>query len=295
MGKDVAVKRGGGAVARPAFVDPGKGTDIGGVSFGGRALTYTDDMPTSFRVGAKAQTEMVLRKEATTSSALVLARDVIAPKSDRQVKKIEKASIASGMRQLEKPRRSLGRIIQRRVGWNATPTQIVVTTAERELTKRDDGRLSPSGEWLIEHRKTFTNTQGAALKRVGKVKSSAPAPGAPNPSPSAATAPPAAHTPAPSASAGAETFPEGDFALSLLPAQVRSSVIARIPVPLVFDGAVMLVSDGTTGEETHKEVNVIRMDDKSAVVVQAKLKPASDEWEVSQATYSLSAPEIEQV
>lgn len=291
MGKDVAVKRGGGTVARPAFVDPGKGTDIGGVSFGGRALTYTDDMPTSFRVGAKAQTEMVLSKESTASASLVLARDVVAPKSDRHLKKIEKASIASGMRQLEKPRRSLGRVIQRRVGWNATPTQIVVTTAERELTKRPDGRLAPSGEWLIEHRQTFTNTLGAALKRVGKVKSSAPAPGAPN----TATPPPAAHTPTPSASAGAETFPEGDFALSLLPAQVRSSVMARIPVPTVFDGAVMLVSDGTTGEETHKEVNVIRMDDKSAVVVQAKLKPDTDEWEVSQATYSLSAPEIEQV
>ena len=28
----------------------------------------------------------------------------------------------------------------------------------------------------------------------------------------------------------------------------------------------MLVSDGNTGEERHKEVNVIRMDDKRAVV-----------------------------
>ena len=72
-------------------------------------------------------------------------------------------------------------------------------------------------------------------------------------------------------------------------------MIARVPVPTVFDGAVMLVSDGTTGKEDHKEVNVIRMDDKRAVVVQAKLKPTSDEWEVSQAAYALSSPEIEQV
>lgn len=57
----------------------------------------------------------------------------------------------------------------------------------------------------------------------------------------------------------------------------------------------MLVSDSTTGEENHKEVNVIRMDDKRAVVIQAKLKPNTDEWEVSQATYTLSPPEIEQV
>ena len=288
MGKDVAINKGGGAVAKPAFVDPGKGTDIGGVSFGGRALTYEEDMPTKFRSGAKAQTDLVLRKQSKQSTTdLVLARDVVAPKSDRQIKKIEKASIASGTRQLEKPRRSMGRIVQRRVGWNATPTQIMVTTAERELTKRDDGKLSPSGEWLIEHRKTFTNTAGAAEKRVGKVKVSAPAPGAPDgtqiPSAPTATAP------------GEDSFPEGQFALSLLPAQVRSSAIARVPSPTVFDGAVMLVSDAKSGEETHKEVNVIRMNDRRAVVIQAKLKPNADEWEVSQATYSLSDPEIEQV
>lgn len=288
MGKDVAINKGGGAVAKPAFVDPGKGTDIGGVSFGGRALTYEEDMPTKFRSGAKAQTDLVLRKQSKQSTTdLVLARDVVAPKSDRQIKKIEKASIASGTRQLEKPRRSMGRIVQRRVGWNATPTQIMVTTAERELTKRDDGKLSPTGDWLIEHRKTFTNTTGAAEKRVGKVKVSAPAPDAPGgtqtPSAPTATAP------------GEDSFPEGQFALSLLPAQVRSSAIARVPIPTVFDGAVMLVSDAKSGEETHKEVNVIRMNDRRAVVIQAKLKPNADEWEVSQATYSLSDPEIEQV
>lgn len=288
MGKDVAINKGRGAVAKPAFVDPGKGTDIGGVSFGGRALTYEEDMPTKFRSGAKAQTDLVLRKQSKQSTTdLVLARDVVAPKSDRQIKKIEKASIASGTRQLEKPRRSMGRIVQRRVGWNATPTQIMVTTAERELTKRDDGKLSPTGDWLIEHRKTFTNTTGAAEKRVGKVKVSAPAPDAPGgtqtPSAPTVTAP------------GEDSFPEGQFALSLLPAQVRSSAIARVPIPTVFDGAVMLVSDAKSGEETHKEVNVIRMNDRRAVVIQAKLKPNADEWEVSQATYSLSDPEIEQV
>lgn len=288
MGKDVAINRGGGAVARPAFVDPGKGTDIGNLSFEGRALTYEEDMPTRFRSGAKAQTELVLRKESSKSgSDLVLARDVVAPKSDRQIKKIEKTSIASGTRQLEKPRRSMGRVVQRRVGWNATPTKIMVTTAERELTKRDDGRLAPSGDWLIEHRKTFSNASGAAEKRVGKVKTSAPAPGA-------SDTPQGSSVPSP-ASAGGDTFPEGQFALSLLPAQVRSSLIARVPTPTVFDGSVMLVSDSTTGEENHKEVNVIRMDDKRAVVIQAKLKPNTDEWEVSQATYTLSPPEIEQV
>lgn len=289
MGRDVAISKGGGTVARPAFVDPGKGTDIGSLSFEGRALTYEEDMPTKFRSGAKAQAELVLRKQSKqTSTDLVRPGDVVAPKSDRQIKKIKKASIASGTRQLKKPRRTMGRIVQRRIGWSATPTQIMVTTAERELIKRDDGRLSPSGEWLIEHRKTFANTAGPAEKRVGKVKASAPAPHAPSGTQ-------ASPTPAGATSGAGDTFPEGEFALSLLPAQVRSSVIARVPTPTVFDGAVMLVSDGESGEESHKEVNVIRMDDKRAVVIQAKLKPSTDEWEVSQATYALAAPEIEQV
>lgn len=293
MGKDVAVSRGPkGAVAKPAFIDPGKGTDIGQVSFGSRALTYDEDMPTKFRAGAKAQTELALRdntrdKPSQTGTDLLRAKDIIPPKSDRQVRKIEKTSIASGMRQLEKPRRSMGRIVQRRIGWNATPTKIMVTTAERELTRRDDGRLSPTGEWLIEHRKTFTNASGAAEKRTGKVKTSAPAPGAPQDSgatQTTTTQPP-----------GGDAFPEGQFALSLLPAQVRSSVLARVPVPTIFDGSVMMVSDSGTGEEQHKEVNVIRMDDKRAVVIQAKLKPNTDEWDVAQATYTLTEPEIEQV
>lgn len=289
MNKDVAVSRGRGAVAKPASVSPGRGTDMGDVSFEGRALTYEEDMPTKFRSGAKAQAELALREKASRSGTdLVRARDVITPpRPERQIRKIEKSSIASGVRQLEKPRRSMGRTVQRRIGWNATPTQVMVTTAERELTKRDDGRLAPSGDWLIEHRKTFSNASGAAEKRVGKVKGTAPAPGAP----SAAQPPPASSAPPD----GGDTYPEGQFALSLLPAQVRSSVIARVPAPTVFDGTVMLVSDGKTGEEAHKEVNVIRMDDKRAVVIQATLKPNADEWEVSQATYALSAPEIEQV
>ena len=174
MGKDIAISRGNGTVAKSSFVDPGKGTDIEELSFEGRALTYDEDIPTTFRPGAKAQRELALRKRANSpGTGLILARNVITPKSDRQIKKIEKASIASGVRQLEKPRRSMGRIVQRRIGWNATPTQIMVTTAERELAKREDGKFTPAGEWLIEHRQTFTNTAGAAEKRVGKVKESA--------------------------------------------------------------------------------------------------------------------------
>lgn len=293
MGKDVDLKHNTGAVTRPAPTNPGQGADINEVTFAGKALTYEADIPTQFRAGAKKQTQAHLQKAGNHpgNALAVQARHTIAPKPPRQIAKIEQASIASGVRQLDKPRRSLGRIVQRRVGWNATPTQIMVTTAERELAKRPDGRLAAAGDWLIEHRKTYTNTLGAALKRKGTIPATdqAPQPASAAPGNPTAFASPAA------AGAGDEAFPEGRFALSLLPAQVRSSVISRVRNPTLFDGAVVLVSDAATGEERHKEVNVIRMDDTKAVVVQATLKPDMGQWEVSQASYSLSAPEIEQV
>lgn len=287
MSKDIAVSAGKGAVARPANVDPGQGTDIGGLSFSGRALTYDEDMPTVFRPGAKNQALALREAQATPGAEVLLARDARSPMSERDLKKIAKATIASGVRQLDKPRRSMGRIVQRRIGWKATPTQIMVTTAERELTRRQDGKLTPAGEWMIEHRQTFTNKGGAAEKRVGKIAHTTE---------SAASQPTTATPGGPgTASAVRDTFPEGQFALSLLPAQVRSSVIARVPVPSVFDGSVMMISDAATGAESHKEVNVIRMDAARAVVVQARLTPRTGQWDVSQATYTLSDPDIEQV
>lgn len=72
-------------------------------------------------------------------------------------------------------------------------------------------------------------------------------------------------------------------------------MLARVPVPSVFDGSVMMLSDAATGAESHKEVNVIRMDATRAVVVQARLTPRTGQWDVSQATYTLSDPDIEQV
>lgn len=263
---------------------PGAGLTTADATFEKRGYTYDADMPTAFRKGAAQSTALSLRKQGTTSAALARFSDATPLKSDLELAKIAAQSIASGARQLEKPRRAAdGRIVQRRVGWRATPMLILIATAERELIKGADGRLRPAGEWLLEHRKTYRNTSGAAKKRTGLIPVREEAPIAMGPS-IPATPPPGADS--------ADAFSEGEFALSFLPPSVRSSVRARIPSPTVFDGTLLQYSTGDVLDRY--EVNLIRMDEAHAVVVQASRAPDATHWDVSQAAYTLHVPEIEQ-
>lgn len=284
-----------------ANVDPGRGVSMSQVSFKAKGYTYDQDIPKVFRKGAAEATALVLANKRKKEAGAVALYDknfaheqAISPRSDREMAKIEKQVHASGARQLDKPRKSMGRIVQRRVGWQATPTLIIITTAERELAKGADGKMRPSGEWLIESRKTYRNLDGAAQKRTGTVKDDS-TPTAPTVAAAVPQAAPAAQgTPNARPAAQQDSFPEGTFALGFLPAEVRRSVIARVPEPTVFDGTSLQFQDPNTGEPTRNEVNVIRMDEKVAVVVQAVRKPGEDAWSVSQASYALGAPEVEQ-
>lgn len=272
----------GGAAAQP---DPGQGQSISGASFDEKGYTYDNDIPTKFRQGAAESTAVAVRgKESKRSSELVPADQAVPLRSDAEMAKIAKQAIASGARQLDKPRKVAGRVVQRRVGWRATPALIVIATAERELTRSEDGKFRPSGEWLLEHRKTYQNADGAAKKRTGNV--------AVDEQPSSASSNEAGGV-APSAVRAKERFPEGDFTLSFLPPSVRSSVLARVPVPVVFDGTVLQFTQ-PDGSVDHQEINLIRMDEKTAVVVQASRKPEDKNWSVSQALYALTDPEVEQ-
>lgn len=290
---DPAARRGAmdtpGRVRSTADVDPGRGSHIGGATFTARAYTYDADIPTEFRQGASKSNALVPATPKKTGGALaVFSKSTsTSPKSHRELAKIAKQVIASGARQLEKPRRSGGRIVQRRIGWQATPALVVITTAERELIRGDDGKLRPQGQWLIEHRQTFRNEGGVAQKRTGAV------PMEPTPAAAAAAAP-AGGTGTAQAAQPAESFPEGETALSFLPSTVRASALARVPQPTAFDGTVIQYTNTQTGQVDRQEINVLRMDDKRAVVIQATRKPDATTWEVSQATYSLGEPEIEQ-
>lgn len=288
MSKDLAHsnRSGGTGLARGGAVqpDPGQGQSISDVSFDAKGYTYDDDIPTAFRQGAAESTAVAIRaKEPKSSSELVPAGQAVPMRSDSELAKIAKQAIASGARQLDKPRKVADRIVQRRVGWRATPALIVISTAERELARGEDGKLRPSGDWLLEHRKTYQNADGAAKKRTGRVSVNEKPPAASGGSNGSSASP----------AAPAERFSEGDFTLSFLPPSVRSSVLARVPIPTVFDGTVLQFADNS-GTVDRQEINLIRMDEKTAVVVQASRKPEGENWDVSQALYSLTEPEVEQ-
>lgn len=272
-------------------VEAGQATALSQLDFSGTALEYATDIPRKFRTGVKAATEVALRSGAETRSGgeLILASSarspIVAPKTEAVTERVEKAAIASGVRQLAKPRKSNGRVVQRRVGWQATPDRIVITTAERELRKTGAGKLAPAGEWLIEDRRTYVETGGRATKRTGTVPQDT------NPVPNGTDSGSGATSVEASV---AERFPEGAQALGTLPSAVRSSAIARVPAPRQFDGVIFQYSNASTGKPESLEVNVLRMDTERAVVIQATRPIKGTSWSVSQASYKLSAPEIEQ-
>lgn len=268
-------------------VNPGTATSLSQFTFEKKALIYARDMPRTFRTGARASTELALTSGTTAAGELIRASDapaIIAPRDDGATQRVEKAAIASGMRQLAKPRKSSGRIVQRRVGWQATPDRIVITTAERELAKADNGKYAPAGDWLIEERRTFPEESGKAAKRTGTVPMDHARDGESAPTGSEHQG---------TEAAVAQAFPEGAGFLGVLPAQVRSSAIARVPSPTQFDG-VLLQEPDEAGNPVRLEVSVLRMDTQRAVVIQASRGTHDSQWSVSQATYRLGSPEIEQ-
>lgn len=278
-------------LARPAGATSGLATSLSQLTFDKKALIYAQDMPRTFRKGVRESTELALhtKQQARSAGELILASDaptIIAPREDAATRRIEKAVIASGMRQLNKPRKAPGRVVQRRVGWQATPDLIVITVAERELAQTDAGKYAPVGQWLIEDRRTYPETSEKATKRTGTVPMDSEAP---NGSAGGAGTPPSSGPEA----AVAQTFPEGAASLGLLPAQVRSSAIARVTSPVQFDGVVLQEPDAE-GNPVSLEVNVLRMDTQRAVVIQATRGVNDSQWTVSQATYRLGQAEIEQ-
>lgn len=270
-----------------APVAAGRSSSLGDFEFTKRALTYGTDMPRVFRRGGRASTELTLRKDDRPGTSLVLASSaptVIAPRSDADTRRIENAAIASGVRQLAKLRRSGDRIVQRRIGWQATPDRIVLTTAERAMSKNPEGKYAPAGDWLIEDRRTFRIRQGKAEKRTGTVRTDDPTPaGGTTKTPEAVAAAEAQEA------AVSERFPEGAQSMGFLPSQVRRSMVARVPQPTQFDGVILQAVEPPHALTVH----VLRMDQQRAIVVQATQEPDGSAWKVTQAHYLLTDVEIE--
>jgi hypothetical protein len=290
-GKDLQIRDSSAGLARSVSPDVGAGSDLGAATFDRPGLLHDEHIPATFRTGASASSSLALAATGQQpSTELEPARQVRAPRPAAEVERIVQQTIASGVRQLAKPRRSNGRVVLRRIGWRATPDAVVITTAEQELQPRGEKRYAPSGPWQIEQRETYRNRSGKAEKRVGAVPVDDP--------PNAASSTGHEAPPGPGDGIQAEVanrFPEGAEALSFLPRAVRASVIGLIPTPTLFDGTVLEFSDTGSGQLSHHEVNVLRMTRSAAVVVRAKRLPGADTWDVSQAAYTFGEPEIEQV
>lgn len=296
--KSVAIRKPGDgkglAVGGPG-VDPGTGHDIRQADFSGKAFTF-DDIPKGFRTVAKPAgapgTGLVLAEKKPRGGELVPMDGQVAepgtvkPLNEREV-------FASGAKQLSKPRKVRGEVVRRMIGWQAASDRIVVTVADQTLRKREDGKFTPAGEYGIENRTTYP---GQAQGRTGKV----PVDSYETQQATAAANAAAAAAGKPNPEAANPDFEMGIVALQHLPAPVRSSVLARVPMPLLFDGAVIQYNF-PDGSLSHLQVDLIRMDHKTAIAVQAKLEVLSrgskefkDHWEVRQSVYQLGVAKVEQ-
>ena len=300
--KDGRGLAGGGSGA--PVVDPGVGNDIRAAEFTAKAVVF-DDLPQTFRAAPSApgptSNELVLVPKPRGGELVPADGVLVEAGQARPV--AQKEVLASGAKKLSKPRKAHGEIVSRMIGWQATPDRIVVTVADRALKKREDGKYAPAGDWAIEHR---TSYDGTVQGRTGKVPVDAGAPaGSAAPAAPAAGALPAGSSPSGAPAPAAPVAPpnpdfeEGEGALSFLPAPVRSSVLARVPNPVLFDGSVhqYAFADGSV---SHLQVDLLRMDHKTAIAVQGKLalkkgtSEYEDHWEVRQSVYTLSPGKVEQ-
>lgn len=284
MSNGISLYEGAGqGLSKARAVAAGTGADTTTLTFSGKAEMYTD-LPEAFRRGGAASTALVLRKESaerqkTTSTALARPEDVVAP--IQLPPKVAETSIASGVRTLSKSYKVGDRIVQRKLGWFATPTYIFVTTVERELKWCEDKKLAPAGDWQIEHRRRFRPKAGAATKRVGHVEETLGNAGGDTET---------RFVEAPEAIPDA--FVNGMEAMAYLPLAVRGDIVSQVPHPTYFDGRLLgLCENGP--EVTHYEVSLLRMNDDVALVISAKKPLGGSVWEVTQARYELTTPEVE--
>lgn len=285
MSGEISLRRTSTAPARATALDVGATSDVSAATFGPDALLYESAVPRMFRRGAAASTDLVLSHERA-AGVLTVRATPLSPRSEREVDRITAEAIASGVKQLPGVRRSGDRKVQRRLAWQATPSRVVISTIERDLEPVEGSaiRMRPSKSgWLLEERVTYPCVGGAAQRRVGTVPFES--------GPGLSAAGGAASDPTQAAVRNA--FPDGAESLSYLPTAVRASAITRVPTPTVFDGALLQFTSTETGKVVRTQVDLIRMDATTAVVIQARAPHGATAWEVTQATYALGTPEVE--
>lgn len=174
------------------------------------------------------------------------------------------------------PRRNTnGSFRRRRVAWAATPSGIQVITQAQPITRTPDGRLRSSGPYAAEA-DTHQLTGITPSRRTGDVPRDNPAAGPLTaPTPTTSTDHPEARKP---------QFRDAHDVLSYLPEPVRRSVMSRIPTPDLFLGRILRYDQ--LGRYT---VDLLRLDQTSAIALHASTYDGSPHWHVEQATYEPAA------
>lgn len=243
-------------MAKHDAVDAGAGAALTQDAFGTEDALSLEMIPTRFR---------------STSAA---GRAVV-PIGSASSTRIEKA-MAGQVTQLDKPRRKPdGSIVQRRIAWSATSSAVTISVIERDLTRRDDGKLTPTGQWLLDTRTTHTHLGDKATLRMGAVAFDTQT-----------------GTSEPTADFVADTINEievaGETVLPYLPIAVRAQLIRAVPEPTIFYGQMLMFP-----HDGHHEIHLLRLDDTTAVAIYAEAARNARAWSLKQATYTLGHPQVE--
>jgi hypothetical protein len=271
-------------LATPGSISVGESASTEGLKFSERAEQYSD-LPTEFRKGASSSNAIVLSKEAKErqgNTSVVLASSVNIQTPIYIPPTVADNAIASGVRKLSKNFKSGNRIVQRKLGWFAMPSYIYVTTVERELEWVGEKKLAPKGPWLIENRRKWVPRQGVAEKRSGVVPVDVES--GDNGSSSRFVEVPEQIP---------DAFAQGANAMGYLPKVVRGDIASAVSHPNYFDGRLLGLVNPETDEVDQLEVSLLRMDDTTALVVRGVRSVDGNSWEITQARYSLSTPEVE--
>lgn len=272
--RDVAVRAAGTAATTSGQVNPGRGHNVDTTEFDTEVITF-DAMPTQFAPSASDPTAesgaagdgLARRHESGRPGGSVARRQ---QGESRPPRRTPSPMIAEGVRTLTNPRRSGGKVVERRLAWLATAADVTVVTAEQELVPTAGGKFRRSGEWWLTRRQVFTPS-ATPVTKPGRV------PVDDIPDDAQDTSAPAART-----VAEADRY-LAEMALASLPAPVRASVLARVPNPTIFEGS--LVKIGNSEGDDRYEVSLLRIDSNCAAVVTAGRSANATHWDVTYRIY----------
>jgi hypothetical protein len=171
-------------------------------------------------------------------------------------------------------RNGIGIARQRRAAFRAYANRAVLLSAEREMTKRADGRYKPASPWSITESKTLSTAGGAqAIRRTGTV-----AAGRLAAEPSSASV---TETPKREHLSGITTA-------AYLPPDVRARLLHEIPTAENYMGELIQWQRGKSFEQ---EIVLLRHGTSTAIVVQARRPDGNPlaPWNVTQLTYPLAS------